>query len=110
MSDILAKMQAVHDDRTMTAVPVPEYDTCWYFPPLTISARARCLSGVKADDESEAWVNTLIQMAHDESGARIFPDDAKTRKVLYAMDMKVVKRVLEAADPDASDPSAVKNG
>lgn len=109
MSDILQKMAAVHEGRSLHPVAVPEYGFTLYFTPLTVAERARVRKGVAADDDEELWVNTLIHKARDKDGNPVFSDDGKTRKQLYQMDMQVLKRILEEAQPDQGSGADVKN-
>lgn len=109
MSDILAKMQAVHNARTMTPVEVPEYDTVWHFPALTMADRAAIRKGVAEGDDVELMVNTMIHMAHDGDGKKVFADDGPSRVALYGMEVAVLHRIMAAADPDAADTETAKN-
>lgn len=108
MSDILARMQAVHEGRAFKAVKVPEYGMTLHFKPLTLGERSTIRKGVNPSDDEALWVNTLILKACDKDGKPVFEDDGPTRKVLYQMDMNVLRRVLEEAEDD-SDKGSAKN-
>lgn len=108
MSDILARMQAVHEGRKAKKVPVPEYGFDLYFTPLTVADRSRIRKGVDPSDDDELTIKTLIQKACDKDGKPVFEDDGATRKVLYQMDMNILRRILEEAE-DAPDEGSAKN-
>lgn len=111
MSDILDKMRAVHDARALVAVPVPEYEDVWYFKTLTLGERSRIRKAAgKSDDDMVLSVETLILKALDEKGKPKFQDDAETRKVLFAMGLGLLQRIMTAAEGDAAPDESVKNG
>ena len=110
MSDILAKMQAAHDERAkMTAVEVPEYGITLYFPPLTLADRSYIRKIAGSEDDVELMICTMIRMAHDEEGNRVFKDDGPSRKTLHEMQVSTMQWIMERADPGPAEAEPAKN-
>lgn len=98
MSDILAKLQAVHDKRQMVKVDVPEYGVAWYFPPFTVADHEAVRKGINPKHEHELMVAALMHMAHDEAGNRVFDlpmaERTKVRAELHRMELGVLQRII----------------
>jgi len=114
MSDILARLSAVHDkaeapaDRV--AVEVPEYGMTWYFPPLTIARQQRVAKGVNPKDSTAMMVSFLIHVAEDETGARIFDvplqDKPALVKELHRMKATTLLRIVTESGGGLSPAAA----
>lgn len=94
MSDILAKLQAVHEGRQMVKVEVPEYGLDLYFPPLTLADRERIQRGVNPNDETALMVSGLIHQAKTKSGEPAFPDSPQMRAELHKFEVGVMMRIM----------------
>ncbi len=107
MSDILAKLQAVHDKRALHKVHVPEYGMDLYFPPFTVADRDAARRGVNPKDESALMVSALVHMARDKDGSKMFdgpPEQmVKIKAELHRMEYNVLMRIMLEAGGGLSE-------
>lgn len=107
MSDILSKLKAAHDKRQMVPVHLPEYDTTWFFPSVTLADQAEIRRGVRASDEIGLMVNFIVHMARDEDGTRVFDVPLKMKpqvmSELHRMPMRLLMRIVTQAEGGLSN-------
>ncbi|GAA5073476.1 hypothetical protein N0B44_15580 [Roseibacterium beibuensis] len=107
MSDLLDRLVAQAESVAPVCVSVPEWSTELYFKPLTGADRMTIRRPLgKKPTEEELIVSTLQHKAMDADGKRVFETDQAARvKMLKALDLEVVMRVLREAG-QADDPRA----
>ncbi|WP_146592321.1 hypothetical protein [Puniceibacterium confluentis] len=110
MSQILAKLQAVHSGRKMVPVHVPEYDMDLHFPPLTVADHERIRKGISPKDEHALMVSGLIHMARTADGSPVFERTPQIKAELHRMELHVLQRIMRQASGGISDAAAAEIG
>jgi len=112
MSDILAKLRAVHAKSARQRVDVPEYGFVWYFRKLTAADRIAINRGVKPNDETGLAISAVMHLAETEDGTKVFDVPVQERAALKAelhqMEMSVLMRVMRQANGGLSQSAATE--
>lgn len=103
MSDILSKLRAAHDNRSMVKVHVPEYDLDLFFPPLTLADHEKIRRGINPKDEHALMVAGLVHQAKTESGEQAFPNTPQVKAELHRMEFGVLARIMAESAGGVSD-------
>lgn len=109
MAGILDAIAAHYEGADLVSVEVPEWGVTLYFGRVSAAEAANCRRGVRKDDDQALIVNTIIELARDKTGKRLFADlpPAEVRQTLMnKADLKVLQDIMarwsEATAGDAS--------
>lgn len=110
-ADILAAIEAAHDDCDLVKVHVPEWGgvDLYFQKDLTVRQQKQIRAGVDANDEGALMASFIIHQAMDADGKRVFEADATTRATLEGKaGLRVLTRILsEIGGPEPA--GEVKN-
>lgn len=97
-SEILAAIEAAHDERERVEVDVPEWRcTLWFDRHLTLARQQRIRKGIDAKDEAALMVSFVLHQAQTEDGKPAFEVSAQSRAILEGKaDLRVLQRIVEA--------------
>lgn len=110
-----ARLRERRTAETLSAIPVPEWNTTiYYWPEMTLAERRDIFQHAKQDGEQtvfdlEAIAATLIVRARDAEGKRLF-SRAERQELMTEYEAEVLARIVaQMTSVDVSSETAEKN-